>query len=126
VGIDRRKVAFQAHRSSSASRGIQFLLTFEEWWEIWQASGHWHERGPGRDKYCMARFGDRGSYAVGNVDIITNRQNAAERGGHSLRDPVYHQDRAARAVRISARVGARKRRLKPVAIVGTVIREVSL
>ena len=70
---------YLSHKSGAASRGIPFLFTFEQWWEIWQHSGHWHERGHGKDKYCMARPGDIGPYAVGNVKIVTNSEILAKR-----------------------------------------------
>jgi hypothetical protein len=70
--------AFSSHKAHSTERGIAFLFTFEEWWSVWQQSGHWHERGRRSDQYVMARFGDRGPYAVGNVKIVTAKANAAE------------------------------------------------
>jgi hypothetical protein len=70
---------FKAHRKSAIERGIEFSLTFEQWMEIWQASGHFHERGCKRGQYCMARYGDAGAYSVGNVRIITIEANSAER-----------------------------------------------
>lgn len=69
---------FNAQRGTSKVRGIPFLLTEAEWWKIWQESGHWPERGKGVGKYHMARFGDVGPYAVGNVKIITHSQNSQE------------------------------------------------
>jgi hypothetical protein len=70
--------AFLNHRFRANQYGIPFLLTFEEWLAIWEASGKWSRRGIGKYRYCMARYGDRGAYAVGNVRITTNRQNRAE------------------------------------------------
>ena len=64
--------AFRQSRYRAARRGIPFPMTFDQWRRIWQKSGHWHERGTGRGKYQMARIGDRGPYAVGNVKIITH------------------------------------------------------
>ncbi len=69
---------YSQHKASAKQRGIPFLLSYTEWLAIWQASGHLSERGRGREKYCMARFGDRGPYAVGNVKIVQNAQNASE------------------------------------------------
>jgi hypothetical protein len=69
---------FGTQRKHSRHRGIQFLFTFQEWMTIWEQSGRWHERGRGREEYCMARFGDTGPYAVGNVKIITNYENNIE------------------------------------------------
>jgi hypothetical protein len=70
---------FCEHIGSARGRKIPFLFTFEEWWKIWQDSGHWEERGKRADQYCMARFGDKGPYAVGNVRIITKLENDRER-----------------------------------------------
>lgn len=59
-------------------RGVGFELTYAEWYGIWLASGKLSERGRKADQYCMARIGDTGVYCVGNVKIITNRENALE------------------------------------------------
>jgi len=67
--------AFQSHRSSAKARGIRWKLTFEEWCDIWLASGKWAERGQKRHQYCMHRMFDIGPYAKDNVEIITNAQN---------------------------------------------------
>lgn len=56
---------FLGHRANALYQGRGFELTFEQWLSIWKKSGHLHERGRGRGKYVMARFGDRGPYAVG-------------------------------------------------------------
>jgi NUMOD3 motif len=66
------------HKNSASGRGIEFLLTFEEWLQIWQDSGHLHERGKHRGQYVMARFGDKGAYEVCNVKIILHSENIAE------------------------------------------------
>jgi len=60
-------------RAKAVRRGIDFLLTFSEWWEIWWL--HWPDRGRGSLQYCMARHEDKGAYEVGNVKIITNGEN---------------------------------------------------
>jgi hypothetical protein len=72
------KVAYWRHKSQAKWRGIPFLLTFEEWWAIWQASGRWEQRGPRKGYYVMGRHGDRGAYAIGNVRICLSDENKAE------------------------------------------------
>jgi hypothetical protein len=67
------------HKASAKQRGIPFLLTYAQWLAVWQASGRLDRRGHMPDNYCMARFGDRGAYAVGNVKIITMAENGSER-----------------------------------------------
>ena len=56
-------------------RGIPFLLTIEQWWDIWQQSGQWENRGPHTGQYVMSRYKDQGPYEVGNVFIQTAGDN---------------------------------------------------
>ena len=70
---------YVGQRRGAAHRGIEFLLTFEEWLQIWENSGHLAERGARKGCYVMARFGDKGPYAVGNVKIILHEENSRER-----------------------------------------------
>ena len=74
--------AFCTQRTNARKRGIPFLLTFPQWWGLWLASGHWHERGVGQG-YVMARFKDQGAYEIGNVRIVTAVENMLEY--HKLR-----------------------------------------
>jgi len=76
MGLLRQKWTTQS--VAAAARGIQFELTFEQWLHIWQKSGKLKQRGRRSHEYCMARNGDKGAYCVGNVSIITNRQNAEQ------------------------------------------------
>lgn len=66
------------HKGNAAKRGVDFLLTFEEWLDIWTKSGHYHERGSRRGQYCMSRYGDTGPYALGNIFIQLTSQNTSD------------------------------------------------
>jgi len=70
------KSKYNAQRNSAKQRGIEFLLTFEEWWNLWEP--HWHNRGQASHQMCMCRTRDEGAYAVGNVRIATNKENKQE------------------------------------------------
>lgn len=77
--IAELKRKFRVHRyEASKVRGIPFLLTFEEWYNIWVTSGHLAERGTKRGQYCMSRPNDVGPYAVGNVFIQLTSQNSID------------------------------------------------
>lgn len=69
--------AYAQQKKNSGERGIEFLLTFPQWWAVWQKSGKWSQRGRGQG-YVMARTGDVGPYAVGNVYICTQSQNSKD------------------------------------------------
>lgn len=68
---------FQAHKYGASYRGIDFRLTFPQWWELWRE--HWHARGRGPMNKVMCRHMDAGAYEIGNVSIKTVRENGHER-----------------------------------------------
>lgn len=68
--------AFNAQMHAAARRRIEWKLTFEEWWAFWV--DHYDQRGQGPERYCMARKGDTGPYAKGNIYLATNRQNMVD------------------------------------------------
>lgn len=70
--------AYRDHKRHAKLRGIEFLLSYREWLCIWEQSGHLSERGRGRGKYVMARYGDVGPYSKDNVRIVTNAANVRE------------------------------------------------
>jgi hypothetical protein len=59
-------------------RKHKFLLDLPTWLKLWVYSGHWSRRGRGVGKYCLSRFGDRGSYVEGNVEIKLFEDNCRE------------------------------------------------
>jgi hypothetical protein len=69
---------YRNQKAAAKKRGIPFLLTFEEWRDIWDTSGKLEQRGRRRGQYVMARFNDQGAYEVGNVRICTAGDNVAE------------------------------------------------
>jgi len=69
---------YKMQKQNATARGIPFLLSYEQWLNIWVDSGKLHERGRGANKFCMCRYGDIGSYEVGNVFIGTGRENVRD------------------------------------------------
>jgi hypothetical protein len=69
---------YTMHKCIARKRGIDFNLTYTEWWNIWQASGHWEQRGRKAGQYCMSRIGDIGPYAIGNVFIQLQEGNSKD------------------------------------------------
>ena len=59
-------------------RNILWQLSFDQWWTLWLESGHWEQRGTRWGQFHMAREGDKGPYAIGNVSIIRMEQNVSE------------------------------------------------
>src|SRR5690349_23454312 len=74
--------AYQRQRHNAAVRGIEWRFpNFWSWWQVWEKSGRWAERGRGRG-YVMSRFGDVGPYSPENVHIISATENVAEYYDH--------------------------------------------
>lgn len=69
--------AFYAQKGAAKQRGVEFKLTFWEWWTIWQKSGKWLSRGRSSTGYVMCRIRDKGGYEVGNVYIARLSHNSA-------------------------------------------------
>jgi len=78
VDNPKLRAKYSCQKSDAKRRGIRFLLTFDEWLDIWTTSGHIGERGNRAGYYVMARYGDRGSYEIGNVRIVLFEENARE------------------------------------------------
>jgi len=86
---------FVAQRHGAKTRGVEWLMTFDQWWNVWEESGKWKYRGQGG--YCMARKGDFGPYSPDNVYICTIAQNMhdahARRQGRPAADlKVLHKE----------------------------------
>ncbi|WP_282460162.1 hypothetical protein, partial [Mycoplasmopsis arginini] len=65
-------------RKNAAKRNIDWNITFPDWLEIWQDSGHLENRGRGTGKYAMTRVCDIGGYTKDNVVIKSFAENAQE------------------------------------------------
>lgn len=82
-GLDLRErgtksMLYVTQRGNAKYRGIPWLFTFDSWLLVWEASGHWEDRGVKRGQYVMSRFGDVGPYSPENVEIKTASENCSE------------------------------------------------
>jgi hypothetical protein len=76
--IKTPKGQFSIQKRKAKRRNIPWLLSFDDWWNIWQSSGKWELRGNTGESYCMCRKGDAGPYSVENVRIDTMSNNSKE------------------------------------------------
>lgn len=72
-------VARCRNKTDALGSPVEMRLTFEEWCQIWDLSGHWEERGNKSGQYCMSRVNDLGHYEAGNVFIQLHTQNTSQR-----------------------------------------------
>ncbi len=77
---------YRIQKVNASNRGIEFLLTFEEWCEWWMDTGHYHEYGRETGQYVMARNGDIGPYALDNIRCLLSTDNAAEVQANRIRN----------------------------------------
>lgn len=99
--------AFRSQRNNAKFRGIEWSLSFWQWWTLWQESGKWSERGLRRDGYVMSRFMDKGDYSLGNVYIGTLAENSSVQPNNPYRKD--HPDHARMLPIISEKLRAAKR-----------------
>lgn len=79
--FDWRIYTYRRWLASAKHRGIVVRMSFDDWWSIW--APHWDRRE--RDRLVMARNGDVGPYAPGNVRIITSADNVREQFANKFR-----------------------------------------
>ena len=83
---------FRQQRNQAQWRKETWLLTFEQWLEIW--GERWSDRGVKKDQLCMSRRDWHGEWSVANCVIITRKEHAqqqfqARTAGISLRDKRF-------------------------------------
>ena len=88
INLFKARRKYLDHKGNATKRGVMF----EQWLKIWIDSGHWLDRGPKKGQYCMSRFNDIGSYAIGNVFIQPTFQNTidAQKGTPKTRSLCIH------------------------------------
>ena len=69
---------FRDHRAMAKRRGVEFNLTHEQWWDIWEQSDRWEQRGRKRGQFVMSRKNDSGAYEIQNVFIQAQDENMRE------------------------------------------------
>lgn len=96
--VQRHKYA--CHKGKAKHRGIPFNLTYEQWWNIWEQSGKWEERGSGLNQYVMSRINDQGAYEIGNVIIQLASQNKKEGNlGRKIPRTKEHQEKLTASIK---------------------------
>ena len=110
---------FAAQRIAAIKRGIEFLLTFDEWYNWWLSTGHWHERGRRSHEYCMARKGDIGPYALDNIECVTNEINCKQ-NSTGENNPFYGKKHDAKTSQkmSQSRLGNKNSKVRPIKING--------
>jgi hypothetical protein len=72
---------YNAHKSSAKNRGIEFNLTFDEWFNWWLNNGldkNFSQGKRNKDTLCMCRFNDTGGYSLDNIYCATASQNVKD------------------------------------------------
>ena len=85
------RAKYTSHRARAKKRGIEFKLSFVEWWFLWKDK--YHLMGCRKNDYVMCRNLDQGAYEVGNVRIDYASSNSHEkkisnRARHGCRFPA--------------------------------------
>lgn len=98
--LNAPKDRYPEQRRGAIRRGVEWHFTFESWWDVWQKSGKWEQRGCRLGQYVMARSGDCGPYSVENVRIITCSENNREAHTNGCSPPPPIRPKVGRKPRI--------------------------
>jgi hypothetical protein len=79
--------ALWGQRHTSKQRGVEFKLTFDEWFAWWGSDLPYRGRKPPQLQMC--RYGDSGAYELGNIYKATQAENDA---GPREKDEGLHED----------------------------------
>lgn len=63
---------YATQKTSAKQRGIEFELSFDEWWTLWEP--HWEDR-KGTSGKIMCRINEPGPYSPDNVYIGSQSDN---------------------------------------------------
>ena len=102
--MDQWHQKYHQHKNRTERRGIPFELTFKQWLEVWQDSGHLNERGSGQGRWVMARFFGSGSFKIGNVRIIRAEDNNSHLISADARARRVRNNRAIRLARHASEI----------------------
>jgi hypothetical protein len=74
---------YRVHKAKAKTRGIGFLLTFDEWYDWWLSNGIDKNTQPPQSRtdpnvLCMCRINDTGPYQLGNIYCATRGQNSKD------------------------------------------------
>lgn len=64
---------FRQQQYTAAKRGIEWEMTFLEWWGLWEP--YFLQRGHNGHGLEMCRIGDKGPYKIGNVFLASGLEN---------------------------------------------------
>lgn len=70
------KTAYNSQKCAAKKRGIEFLLTFDEWLNWWIQTGKLELRGKTKGCYQMCRVNDVGPYSLDNIYCDTVEANS--------------------------------------------------
>ena len=79
--LSKAKQRFRWHRGSARKRGIDFNLTFEQWYQWWLSNGvdkNLPTIPANKNTLAMCRYNDTGPYDLTNVYCATISQNSKD------------------------------------------------
>ena len=88
--VKNAKSRYGWHKRTAFKRGIQFLLTFEEWYNWWLSNGidkNLPTVPTNKNTLCMCRYNDVGPYELSNIYCATISQNSLD-ASYRIKQPT--------------------------------------
>jgi hypothetical protein len=61
---------FSRQKANAVARGVNWELSFDDWWKVWEDSGKYPERGRLTGQYALVRKNPDASFNLNNIHII--------------------------------------------------------
>jgi hypothetical protein len=74
-----RHKAYSKAKSQADYRGEPWLLTIQDWFDLWSDPEVWYRRGRKSDSVCMTRLNQTGPWDVVNTIIVTRKSQLADK-----------------------------------------------
>ena len=74
-----RHKAFSKARAQANHRQEPWLMTIEDWFELWRDPQTWSQRGRSPNSVCMTRLDSSGPWSLANTIIVTRSGHLAEK-----------------------------------------------
>lgn len=78
--LHKKYLTWLQQRNQAQYREEGWTISFEEWVQVWDASGQWLNRGRVKGTWCMTRRDWGLPWSLDNIEIVTREEHAKLQG----------------------------------------------
>src|SRR5258706_9221221 len=62
-------IQYLTHKRDALRKGVAYDISFEDWKDMWNSSGHFQDKGSKTGQYTMVRLDKTKPFTFGNIEI---------------------------------------------------------